>query len=610
MSDQHYRLIVDMETRGSLAPQLEKLGKSGNDLSKIKDVLGTIGSGLGSVAGGLAGAFTGAVEAVGGIAAGLAKVGAVATGGALTYGVVVLNNELEQTRMSLGAIFNAQMGGGMTSNLSLASTTIKDMRRDAAMLPGEFKDLLGFMRLGATPGLQAGASVPQLEKLSANAMAAAAATGVQMDQASREFAMLLQGRAGAHNVFGSMLGFSGDKAQSFNASTGDQRLKLVEAALKKYEPAIEEFSKTFDALSSTMKDNAKNVLQKATSGVFDHVKAAMGDANKWYDAHEGQVTAFAEKVGDKLVYAFEWGRQKIRDWYPAVQTFAENAYAEIASVWQRIGPMVEKVGAMLKSALSDPKTFDRLEGVLKMYAAVKIGSMVAPAAGGMFSGITSMLGGGGIGGGAAGVAELGMAAGVAAAAVAVIGTTIYGVVDVLTDTSNMYHDGAVKNVDEMKSHLASIGKNVEASGIGGMFKWVADSAGAVALFMGNSMLLQLDELTKAFAWATTGIGDFYRSVNTFLGLANPTTNDPPKHDANNPWKDAKEIFREERDDRANQKASTKSVTGGGGTNIQKVEIVVTSNQDPERIARITLDKLKDLSRNPTSSRYAPTLMGR
>lgn len=41
--------------------------------------------------------------------------------------------------------------------------------------------------------------------------------------------------------------------------------------------------------------------------------------------------------------------------------------------------------------------------------------------------------------------------------------------------------------------------------------------------------------------------------------------------------------------------------GGGGTNIQKVEIVVTSNQEPSRIAREVATHLANVGRRPGRS---------
>jgi hypothetical protein len=612
MSDLRYKLIVDMETRGSLAPQLEKVGKAGGDLSKVKDAFGGIMGSIGSAAGSMAGAFTGAVEAAAGLAAGMAKVGVAGGAAAIGFGVKI-NSELEQAQTSLAAIFNSTgQSNGMLAGMKDAQSVMKDMRKDAAELPGEFKDLVGIFRMAATPGFQAGGSIKDIEKLSANSMAFAASRGIEMGQAGRELGQLLQGRAGGHNVFGTLLGLSGDKAQAFNAEKPEERLKTLQKELKKEESSRDFFGSTFDALSSTLVDNGKKFLGAATSGVFDRLKGALETTNAWFDRNEEKIIGFAESVGERLSLAFEWGRAKITEWTPAVVAFVENAYARISSIWERVSPMLEKAGDILKKALSDPATFDRIEGVLKMYAAVKIGGAVAPAAGGMFSGISGLIsaGAGSEGLGAAGVASLGMAAGVAAVAVAAIGVTAYGVVDILTDSTSMYHDGAVKNAAEMKAHVDSLGKSVEGSGIGAALSWVADTAGAAALFMGNSMLLQLDEFVKGLGWAINGLGDFYGSINKFLGIAQLGKDGPagaaggyggPTTEESAPTLFVKSL--NEFGGRADaERAKTKAVSGGGGTNIQKVEIVVSTNADPSRVARAAVDRLADLSRNPTSSR--------
>jgi hypothetical protein len=45
--------------------------------------------------------------------------------------------------------------------------------------------------------------------------------------------------------------------------------------------------------------------------------------------------------------------------------------------------------------------------------------------------------------------------------------------------------------------------------------------------------------------------------------------------------------------------------GKGGTTIQRVEIVVTQNNNPSRVARSVVDELSKLQRNPRVSKYAP-----
>ena len=55
-----------------------------------------------------------------------------------------------------------------------------------------------------------------------------------------------------------------------------------------------------------------------------------------------------------------------------------------------------------------------------------------------------------------------------------------------------------------------------------------------------------------------------------------------------------------------EKAETPKHPGGkGGTSIQRVEIVVTQNNNPSRVARSIVDELSKLQRNPRVSKYAP-----
>jgi len=595
MADLVYKLVVDMSTKGSLTPALEKVGKSGGDIgaamSKVKEAAS-------SVAGSLSGAFTSAVEGAAELAAGLAKVGAVAAGGAVAYGVAKLNNELEQTKISLGAILNAQgMSNGMTDAMGKSSDIVKEMRKDAAALPGEFKDLLNFFKLGATPGFQAGADIRGMESLSANAMAAAAATGVNMDQAAREFAQLLQGHAGGHNVFGQMLGLSGDKAKKFNAMTGADRLKALEGELGKFAPAIDVFSSSFNALSSTMIDNAKSVLQRATMPVFERVKVVLGQANTWFDANQTKVGSFVDKVGEKLVYAFEVGRIQIEAWFPAIKTFAEGAYNEIAGIWHRVAPLVEKVGGLIRSEISSPDVFKHLGGVGAAYAGVKAIGAVAP----MASGAADMLG----------VGMLGPAAVVAAIGLAQVASVLH----VLADDTSIFHSTAVASAEQSKSNLAGI-----ADSMGKVWEKVGPLVARAADAFGTLFLTEFEIFTTlvgkvAGLWVEAGkaadflverVDSMVKSLSggalTVRGLLDA---DPPEGGAARRH-ETKELLRAVRDESGSPSSSSnsaKQVHGGGGTSIQKVEIVVSSNQDPSRIARAVRDELSSVGRNPTSSRF-------
>jgi hypothetical protein len=45
--------------------------------------------------------------------------------------------------------------------------------------------------------------------------------------------------------------------------------------------------------------------------------------------------------------------------------------------------------------------------------------------------------------------------------------------------------------------------------------------------------------------------------------------------------------------------------GGGGVHVDRVEITISSNQDPNRVARVVAGHLADLARYRKSSPYVP-----
>ncbi len=292
MADVTYRVAIELATHGNLASEV---GQSISKLDGLSGTLGRVGHEAATLAGSLASAFEGAVEGAASLAATLGQVGAVAAIGAVTYGTLVLNKELENTQIALAAIFGANgITTSMPEGMSVAADVMSQMRKDAAALPGEFRDLVGIFKTISIPGFQAGASVDEVRAVAAQAMAVSQVMGLPMEQASRELAMLLEGRAGAHNVLGMRLaGLAGQRAEAFNKLTAADRLATVRTELEKFAPAIEAYSHSFEGLSSTLVDNAKRFLSLATTPIFDRIKGVLSDANSWFDDNQDKVTLWA-----------------------------------------------------------------------------------------------------------------------------------------------------------------------------------------------------------------------------------------------------------------------------------------------------------------------------
>ncbi len=555
------------------------------------------------------GRFAGAATMGGGIAA-------------MAYGVTKLNGELESTKIGLGSIFSANgIARDLPAGMKLASDTIRDMREDAKKLPGEFGDLLGIFRTGAIPAFHAGASPEQFRKLSAQAMAAAKVSSVPMDQAGREFAMLLEGRSGAHNVFGMrLLGLSGDKAEAFNNLDPNKRLETLSRELGKFSASIDVFGGSFEGLSSTFIDNVKEFARLATEPLFGRVKDWLKDTNGWLESNGDRMKTWANNAGTHLANAFDWAKKKLEEWGPVLKGFAETGWERIRETFQQMRPHIDAAAESLKKFLQDPQAIDKLITLGKTYLALKVAQS---ATGSAFSVGGSLLQGAGalaqlgvFGGGAAGTAAAGATAGAGGAAgagvlatlsaaalpvavaLAAVGTVSWAVYEGMqlhkewthdiADDYRLMHDTARRTIgayDRMSEDWASVTARA-AVDIDQLRKAGNDTAAAVyelelasyqaAAAMKSMVRERWDSRDKAITEHALEMGTLgtQQMAKDFIRGQGEFKKQPKKHKG-----------------------------GGGGTNIQKVEIVVTSNQDPSRIARAVAGELEKLQRNRRSSPY-------
>jgi hypothetical protein len=481
------------------------------------------------------------------------------------------------------------------------------MKKDAAALPGEFKDLRAFVTLGMNPALQLGAGVGQFREMSAKAMAAASATGVPMDQAAREYAQLLRGHAGGHNVFGSQLGLT---AENFNHLKGADRLKAIAQALERFGPAIDVYKKSFEGLSGTFRDNVKNFIGLATEPLFDKVKGTLSKANDWFDANQDKVARLADTIGTRLGAAYDVAITKIKEWYPAIKAFVDHAEKEIERIWKKVEPFLGKFEGKAKDFLADPKSIGKIEKVLGAYGALKIGGPLVEGAGKMMGPVASIAGGLLSSGAGAGLlstlANPYVLAAAAAAAAALMGAlvSIAGAFHAITDSGSVFHDTAVELWESIKAKVELAFTKLEHA-------WTKLEPKVMVLVdaMGVQLLIALDAVLTSVVMAADGFDKLVtfldktgQAIAKLMGISTtPKTGTPAP--AAHAATSAPSKFVEPKKTLA--KPSPGGLGGGGGTTIHKVEIVVTSNQDPNRIARIVEGHLANLSRFRKSSPYSP-----
>jgi hypothetical protein len=634
MADVKYEVVVEYQLAGKLQQQLpgaqaqvgsfagmleqgrRGAGAFGGAVGDAGGRVSALGRALASFAGDATSAFTGAVERAGELAKALAMVAGGAAIGAAAYGVTTLNSEIEKTKIGLADILESNgVASNLTEGLGMASDLMREIRKDAAALPGETRDLAKIFKLAEIGGLQAGASSARTEKLSALAMAFGMGTAeLDSGTVARELAMLIQGRAGSHNILGLQLaGLGGDKAKAFNEMSSSARFAFLEKEFGKHKDSIAAFSDSYEGLSSTLKDNAKLALQMATSPLFERVKQTLRDVNGWFDQNKTSVEIWAQALGDRLADAFDWGRRKIEEWWPAVSAFAEHAWTRLTEIWDKAQPYVERFGAAVKDALADPTTIDRIESVLKLYAGVKIGSAFAGPAASLAGGAMQAFGGGE---GLAGLAAAGPAAGAAAAALAMLAAGAYGAQQAIEDGGFVFHQAAF-------DAWANTKESLDEAGV--LFKGAAEDFGTnlmtalkPALELSGTLVL---EAARGISGALDFVAHHLQEVGAVVGgaaagplgaLAGMGLFRPHLHQTNEqfspketPYEFGAGGFVKNLADgivAAQRNTDKRTQAAAHTTTIQRVEINVSSNHEPSRVARDVMAELVEVKRHPTVSR--------
>lgn len=514
----------------------------------------------------------------------LEGVGAALTGAMslAKVGLVEMNAEVEQLSITMASMF---AGAGQAESFSqgLAGTQelMSRMRKDARDLPGEFKDLAQIMMRVTTPAGNAGMSVPDTEKLAANAMAVGVGGGMRADVVGRELGEMIRGNMSKRMpLLSHMPGFSmGSK--EFNALSNEKRIETLKKHFGMIEGTKEHeavssmraaFQNSWIGLWSTLKDQAKLVLGGLTHSLFESIKSALMRFSEWFMANQSKIESWAERVGLFLAQGFN---------------------AAVAAA-EKLIPYLERAGEMFAGRGKD-STLGRDIGVgAAGFGALQVARLAGPA--------SEATGASLLGGGAAGL--FGSSVGLLAP-LAVIAAAVFGLIEGLNNELGPMFE-VFQSIWGFTKEMFSDG----LESLGGAFSKVWPLIKRLAEFMGVALAAALavaatafevvafvvETLTEAFMGFLGLLRDKFRDLLKGLGfnekqlaLLDPDKK-PPRGYNDLPYKDKFNL-----DD---LKAPAKPPEHH--TTIHKVEIRVNSNQDPNRIAKRTVDIINDLGRHPKS----------
>lgn len=565
-------------------------------------------TGVGSA---LAGGFGNAVDTMGGMLITGLTAAAMAAGTAIFAGLsetlktgIDFADTIERAEISMAAMAKMQLGGSWEKNKMRSRGVIEGARQDAAVLPGEMEDILGAMKTLGTPGMQSGMGLGQVEKMSATLVAMAEIEGMTAKVASTQLARILQGRMTGNNNFGLRLGITDFKKvnKMDPKERADMLAKMMEDGAA---PALDDFKGSWKGLTSTIKDNWKNVARSFSQPLVDHLKAGMTRGLDWFGKNEHAIHMFATNLGVDLLWAFQWGERVINRWKEPVTTFATHLKDAITSGMGTMGPFIESMSHTLESFLMNPKAVDHIVTAAKLMAGFKLGSVGVSAAAGSASLAAPFMKMLGVGaeGGALSLGALAPAMLILIPVMATFGLCILGIADIVTDTGNKWNKIASLSIDHMKELVVGTAATTSSfSKLWDVSQPLVDLMGIAFLKSIEDMVTGMSGLATAIAFVLQGIPGFAKEKTWHDKIMDP--NDPAlgqvrarfltpgiKLDADKNMKET-EADRKKRIPQSN-------------TTIHKVEIHVQSNQDPFRVARATLKVLNDVARNPKVSRDAP-----
>jgi hypothetical protein len=271
--------------------------------------------------------------------------------------VLDLHGAAEQARTAIAGLLTAGGFPGaddFATSLQLADEIIKQMRVDARELPGEFKDLQHIFQFSIIGGAEAGKSIRQIERMAAQVMAVSKAFGLQSEVAGREFAMLMEGRAGAHiALFSKLKPFMGEgmTAEAFNQLSAPDKWRAIEKALAGFSPMVKEYGRTWEAVSSTAQDHLRTLLRVGTAPLFEGIKHALEGLNAWFEANQTTVEAYAQVVGKALADAFAWVLNILKAIGPPIADFFSGIGDVAKATFGTLKELVTSVSSVLSTVL-------------------------------------------------------------------------------------------------------------------------------------------------------------------------------------------------------------------------------------------------------------------
>lgn len=262
--------------------------------------------GIGRAAGSASKASKGLIEQLGHVGHAMNTVRMV--GGtaftAIKHAVVDLNTKLESTTLAVAGTLKAYKLVDTFEDAEKAATqAFRQIRKDAAALPGEAEDYIKVFRTGLPMLIRSQlGGLKEMTNFTNKYTASMIANQVDAVQSGRDLTRMLAGRAGRLVKSWTVLKpFIKQTQKQFNSMTTPERAKVLQEAIQRYEPMLDKFSNTMDAQQGTITSFVKDFTMAATKPMFEKAKVSLGAINDFLGKNQKMIENILGNLGNELV---------------------------------------------------------------------------------------------------------------------------------------------------------------------------------------------------------------------------------------------------------------------------------------------------------------------
>lgn len=235
----------------------------------------------------------------------LTRAFAIITSGAITRGIVQINDSLDSAVNGIATLLSAQTGLDITDSLVVARDVIKGLRQDAAAGVGELSDYRNAFQTILGPGLAGGASLNQLRELTRNALTASFALRGQEGLSLGPMDIMQALTSGAHDrttpIVAVALRSLGVEQEKFNKFDTAKKIETLNQAFAKFAPGAAVMGQGWSAQFSTLLDRLTSIVGTLTRPLFENWLERLRGINRLLERNQDHLEQVVSVWGARLV---------------------------------------------------------------------------------------------------------------------------------------------------------------------------------------------------------------------------------------------------------------------------------------------------------------------